>query len=266
MSFYSGNLFSPKKFVGFENYIKLFTQYPFNERLLGAFINNVKYFSIVCILLISTSLILALILTKKFRGSEFFRIIYFIPTTISVLITGFLFNLMLNPVWGLLDKILRVLNLEILIRPWLGDPKTIIPVIAIVTVWQYIGIPLVLFTAGISGINKEIFEAARIDGVSEIGLVKNIIMPLLKPVTGIVFILTFITIFTQFDVVYAIATSFGNPNYSADVFSTFFYRTIYGSHGSISDPGLGTAIATIMFIVVLVGVTIWLLIFRRSEE
>ena len=268
LSFYTGNLFKAEKFVGLANYIKLFTQSPFNERFLGAFLNNLKFFIVLCIVQNLIALILAIILTRKFKGSEFFRTIYFIPTTLSVLVVGFLFNLMLNPVWGLLDKILRMIGLGFLVRPWLGDSLTALPAISVIGAWQYIGIPLILFTAGINGINKEIFEAARVDGVSPIGLARHIVLPLLKPVIGIVLILTFIGNFTHFDLIYAIATTCGNPNYTTDIFGTFFYRTTFG-RGTVAfnpDIGLGAAIATTMFVIIFIGVIIWLLAFRRKEE
>jgi len=268
LSFYKSELFKAVKFVGLANYIKLFTQPPFNERLLGAFLNNLKFFIILGIVQNVIALILAIILTRKYRGFEFFRTIYFFPTTLSVVIVGFLFNLMLNPTWGLLDKILRAIGLGFLVKPWLGVPLTALPMIAIIGAWQYIGIPLILFTAGINGINKEIFEAARVDGVSPIGLTKHIILPLLKPVIGIVLILTFIGNFTQFDFIYAMATTLGNPNYSTDVFGTFFYRTTFGRGGGAFNPdiGLGAAIATIMFLIIIIVVFIWLLAFKRKEE
>jgi raffinose/stachyose/melibiose transport system permease protein len=268
LSFYTGNLFRAQEFVGLANYIKIFTQPPFNERLLGAFINNFKFFIILVIVQNLGALILALVLSRRFRGSEFFRTIYFIPTTLSVLVVGFLFNLMLNPVWGIFDKILRAIGLNFLIRPWLGDPLTALPTISLIGAWQYIGIPLILFTAGISGIDKEILEAARVDGASPSGITRHIILPLLKPVVGIVIILTFIGNFTHFDLVYAISTTTGNPNYTTDIFGTFFYRTTFG-RGAVSfnpDIGLGATIATIMFIIIFIGVIIWLLAFRRKEE
>lgn len=268
LSFYTGDLYKAEKFVGLANYIKLFTIYPYNERLLGALINNFKFFIILCIVQNGIALILALILTRRFRGSEFFRTIYFIPTTMSVLVVGFLFNLMLNPVWGIFDKMLRVIGLGFLVRPWLGDPVTALPAISIIGAWQYIGLPLILFTAGINGINKEVLEAARVDGVSNLGLAKHIILPLLKPVIGIVLILTFIGNFTQFDLVYAMATTAGNPSYQTDIFGTFFYRTSFGRDLASFNPDifLGATIANVIFAIILAVVIIWMIIFRKREE
>ncbi len=267
-SFYTGNLFKAEKFVGLANYIKIFTVQPFNERLLNAFFNNLKFFLMFGILQIGVALILAIMLTRKIKGSEIFRTIYFIPSTMSVLTVGFLFSLLLNPVWGVFDNILRTVGLDSLIRPWLGDTSTALPTIAIIAAWQYLGTPLILFTAGISGINTEVIEAAKVDGVSPIGLVKFIIMPLIKPVIGIVLLLTFVANFTRFGLIYAMEGTSGNPSYATDIFGTFFYRTTFGEGAVVftPDPGLGAAISTIMFIIIFIAVMFWLIGFKGKEK
>ena len=266
LSFYTGTLLSADKFVGFDNYIKLFTQEPFNLRLFGAFWHNIEFFLIILIFQNITALVFAFILVRKFKGSELFRTIYFIPATISVLVVGFLFKLILSPVWGIFDNILRGIGLDFLVRPWLGDPKTALPTIALITSWQYIGIPLILFTAGIKGINEEMIESAKIDGASQLGIAKYIILPLLKPVIGIVIILTFISNFTAFEQIYAMAGSNANPFYSTDIFGSFFYRTTFGQRITANaDMGLGAAITSIMFLIILTGVIIWLIASRRKE-
>ena len=267
LSFYTGTLFHVTEFVGLANYIKLFTVSPFKDRLFGAFLNNIIFFTILCFTQVVVSLILAIILTRKFKGSEFFRTFFFIPSLFSVLAVGFLFNLMLNPAWGIFDKILKIIGLGFLIRPWLGDSQTALPVMALVSSWQYLGIHMILFTSGIKGIDKEIFEAAKTDGVTPVGLARYIILPLLKPLIGIIIALVFISSFVMFDIVYAMSTTMGNPDYSTDLFASFFYRTLFGSSLMHFNPdmGLGAAIATIMFLIVITGVISWLTFFRKRK-
>ena len=110
LSFYAGEGMTPKEFVGFGNYVKLFTQFPFKERFLNAFTNNIKFFLIVTLIQNVIGFFMAVLISRKFRGSKFFRRISFLPTTLSVLVVGFLFSLMLNPVWGIFDKILEFYN------------------------------------------------------------------------------------------------------------------------------------------------------------
>jgi len=268
MSFYTADLFKATEFVGLANFIKLFTTSPYNERLLGAFLNNIKFFIFLCSTQNIIGLILAIFLSRNIKGFGFFRSIFFLPTTMSILVVGFLFQLILNPIWGLFDKILKFIGLEFLIRPWLGDPLTALPLISIIGGWQYVGLSLILFTAAISGIDKEIFEAARVDGASPVGIARYITIPLIKPVIGILLILTYIANFTGFDLIYAMATQLGAPNYSTDVFGTFFYRTTFGRGTGVFNPdvGLGSAIASVMFVLVMIGVILWIMFFRKKSE
>jgi raffinose/stachyose/melibiose transport system permease protein len=263
LSFYTGSGMSPSEFTGFGNYTKLFTQFPFKDRFFNAFRNNVKFFLIVTLIQNVIGFFMAVLISRKFLGSRFFRRISFLPTTLSVLVVGFLFSLMLNPVWGFFDKILEFLRLDFLIRPWLGDPATALPVIAIVVSWQFMGESILFYTAGIDAIDIEILEAARIDGAGPLAEIRYIIFPSLLPIIGIVTILIFIGDFTQFDIVYAMATSMGNPAYSTDLFGSLFYRAAFSSPERGGwGMGMGAAVAAIMFLIVFVGVVFWLYVFR----
>jgi len=187
-----------------------------------------------------------------------------VPVAISVIIVGFVFKLILNPVWGVFDRILRTVGLAALIRPWLGDPLLALPILAVVTAWHYIGIPIIFFTAGIDSINTDIIEAGRIDGLGSVGEVRHILIPILKPIIGIVTILTFVGNFSEFEIVYSMETVYGNPEYATDVFGSFFYRTAFGTvMNNVNDVGLGAALASIMFLIIFVGVLVFLRIFRR---
>lgn len=266
MSFYTGQGIVPDQFCGFQNYIRLFTQFPFQDRIFNAFSNNVKFFLMVSIFQNVTGFFLAVLVTRKIRGTRFFRTFYFLPTALSVIVVGFLFKLMLNPVWGIFDKMLRGVGLDFIIRPWLGGSATALPVLAAVTAWHMIGIPLVFFTAGIDGIPEDIIEASRIDGINIWGEIRHIIFPLLKPIIGIVVILTFVGNFSEFEIVYAMESVQGDPAFATDIFGSFFYRTTFGTMMNVvSDVGLGAAIATIMFILILTGVIFFLRLSWRER-
>lgn len=267
LSFYSGKGLIPDQFVGFANYIKLFTKSPFNKMFFNAFWNNVKFFVMVTIFQNVTGFVMAVMVTRKFRASTFFRRFFFLPVTLSVIVTGFLFSLMLNPIWGFIDKIIRTIGLGFLIRPWLGDSLTALPAISLVVAWQYLGMPILFFTAAIDGIDSEIFESANLDGAGILATVRYIIFPLILPVIGIVMILTFVSIFTGFDIIYAMATSRGEPAYSTDIFGTLFYRSAFSAVArGYWGMGMGATIASVMFIIVLLGVLFWLFLFMRKKE
>jgi len=266
MSLYTGEGLIPNEFVGFENYVKLFTASPFKERFLNAFINNIQYFFMVLVFQNLGGFIIAILVTKKFIGSTFFRRVSFLPVTVSIFVSGWLFRILFNPYLGIVDKILKAIGLDFLIRPWLGDASTILPIIAIIASWQYIGMLILLYASGIDNMDSEVIEAAAIDGANQWGMVRHIIAPLLVAVFKIVLVLQFIGNFTGFALVYAVATTQGDPKHAADIFGTLYYRTAFASPAEGGwGTGMGAAVATIMFIFIGVVVLALLAAFRRKE-
>ncbi len=264
-SLFTGKGLIPNQFVGLQNFIDLFTAVPYKERFFNALLNNLKFFFFVCLFQNVFGFIVAVLVTR--RISVFFRRISFLPTTLSVIVAGFLFSLFLNPIWGFVDSILKSAGLGFLVKSWLGDPKIALIVIALIVAWQYMGIPILFFAATIDNIDVGIFDAARIDGASVMRTVRHIVLPLSVPTIGTITILTFIGNFTQFDIIYALASSNGDPAYSTDIFGTLFYRAAFGAYDRGGwGMGMGASVATIMFVVVLLGVLLWMRIFRKIRQ
>jgi raffinose/stachyose/melibiose transport system permease protein len=268
LSLYDSNGLIVGDFIGFANFTKLFTQYPFKERLINAFFNNVKFFLIVTLIQNVIGFMFAYLLTRRLWGTPFVRRISFLPTTLSVLIVGYLFaKLIFNPIFGVFNKLLEFLYLGALVRPWLGDPMFALPTLAAVVSWQFMGETILFYTAGIDNIPSEIVEAAKIDGANHLQMIRHIVVPSIMPIIGIVTILIFIGDFTQFDIVYAMATSVGNPAYATDLFGSLFYRSAFmpparGGWGI----GMGAAVSTVMSMVVFAGVLAWLLFFKTMKK
>ena len=264
-SLFTGKSLIPNQFVGLQNFVDLFTAVPYKDRFFNALLNNLKFFFFVCLFQNISGFVVAVLVTR--RVPVFFRRISFLPTTLSVIVAGFLFSLFLNPIWGFVDSILKGVGLGFLVRSWLGDPRMALIVIALIVAWQYMGIPILFFAATIDNIDVGIFDAARIDGASVMGIVRRIILPLSVPTIGTITILTFIGNFTQFDIIYALASSNGDPAYSTDIFGTLFYRAAFGAYDRGGwGMGMGASVATIMFVVVLAGVLLWMRIFRSIRE
>jgi raffinose/stachyose/melibiose transport system permease protein len=265
LSLFTGKGLVPTEFVGLRNFISLFTALPYNERFFNALVNNLKFFFFVWLFQNVSGFLIAILVTRKVP--VFFRRISFLPTTLSVVVAGFLFSLFLNPIWGFVDSILKALGMGFLIRSWLGDPGIALIVIALIVAWQYMGIPILFFAASIDNIDVGIFDAGKIDGASILQTVRYIILPLSVPTIGTITILTFIGNFTQFDIIYAMASSLGDPAYSTDIFGTLFYRAAFGSPDRGGwGMGMGSSVATMMFIVVLAGVLLWMRLFRRISR
>jgi raffinose/stachyose/melibiose transport system permease protein len=268
LSFYSGSGFIPTRFVGFANYISLFSDAVYWERLKGALLHTCVLFAICMGIQNTLGLAFANILSGNLKGRSIYRTVIFLPATISVLVTGFLWKLILNPNWGALNQILAAVGLKQFANfPWLGLPQTAMIMVGLVTSWQWVGIPTMIFLAGLQGIPEELYEAAAIDGASRIHVFWKIKLPLLAPVIALVTILTFVGNFNAFDIVFAMANANGTPEYSTDILGTFFYRIGIAGQHPVGEPnmGIGASIATVIFFILFTGVSLGLFISRRGE-
>ncbi len=266
LSTYTGG-FSNMTFVGLSNFKKLFSDPEISTRYFNALKNTSIFFAIHMLVQNVLGIIFAVLLSQKGsdRCNNIFQVIIFIPATLAILVTGYLWKLLLNPIWskGLLDAI----GLSTLAQPWLGKQSTALIAISLVSSWQWVGIPMMMFVAALRNIDEHLFEASTIEGANGWQVFRFIQLPLIMPVVGIVAILTFVNNFNAFDVVFAMETANGAPEYATDILGTLFYRTgIAGQHPiGIPDPGLGAAIATITFIILLIGVIPVLLKTRTKE-
>lgn len=257
LSFFSDKEFQTRVFVGFDNYIKIFTNASLSERYWKAFAHTWIFFGVHMLVQNVLGILFANLLSNKFlKGSDFFRTIIFLPATLSILVTGYLWKLILNPQWGAINLILKNIGVANHNVAWLGDPNIALIVISLVSSWQWVGMPTMMFLAGLNNISEELYEASNIAGASSWQIFRYIKLPLLKPVIGIIAILTLVNNFNAFDVVFSMANVNGAPQYSTDILGTLFYRVgIAGQHPvGIPDPGIGAAIATITFIVLAIGV------------
>ncbi len=266
LSMYSGT-YSNMTFVGLENFRKIFFDAEVSARYVNALKNTVVFFLYHMLVQNVLGIIFAVLLTQKGkeRRNSIYQTIIFIPTTLAILVTGYLWKLILNPVWS--KNLLDAIGLSALAQPWLGKESTALTAVSLVSCWQWVGIPMMMFVAALRNISEDIFEAANIEGANSWQVFWRIQLPLIKPVVGIVAILTFVNNFNAFDVVFAMETANGAPGYSTDILGTLFYRVgIAGQHPiGIPNPGLGAAIATITFMMLIAGVIPVLLKTRTKE-
>ncbi len=251
-------------FVGLQNFHELFTRFPINEQLPRAFLHNVYFFIGTMAIQNTMGLLFAKLLYGSRFGKRFFQTVYTMPYLISALVVGYLWSLMLNPLFGPINQILTAIGLKSWALPWLGDPKTALPVIILVNAWQWMGFPMLLFSAGLAGIGNDIREAARIDGASSWKLFRHIELPLLTPVIGIVTVLTFIGNFNAFGIIWSLGGVNGEPAGATDVLGLVFYRTAF--RGGVDAFGLASALAVLMFIFIFGVSTFALGRFRKGEE
>jgi raffinose/stachyose/melibiose transport system permease protein len=249
-------------FVGLANYQKLLTDPLWAPRLQGAIRNNFVFFIIHMLVQNPIGLALAALLTSKVvRLRTVFRTLIFTPTILSFVLVGFIWQIILNPLWGIAGDILGLVGLEA--EPWLGLESAALPVMSLISVWQFIGIPMMLFSAALINIPDEVIEAARVDGATAWSVFWRVQFPLILPTVGIVGVLTFVGNFNAFDLVYTIAGGLAGPNFSTDLLGTFFYRTFFGFQLQAGNPTMGATIAGVMFLIILAGVLIYLFGWQR---
>lgn len=267
VSFYNWSGLGPlDEFVGLGNYTNLFNRAPINRQFSNALSNTAQVFLLSTVLSTFVGLMFALILSRKIPGSRFYQALYFMPNTLSVVVVGFLWNLLLNPQFGAVNAVLRSIGLDSLARPWLGDPDFALPSIVAVSAWANMGFPVLIFLAAILGIPSDLLEAARLDGASELRVIASIVIPLLWPTLITLIVLNFIASVNTFELVFAMAGSEGGPFFATDVLGTLFYRMAFGGVGGVyAGTGLGgaAALATLMLVVVL-PVSIFVIIYQRK--
>jgi raffinose/stachyose/melibiose transport system permease protein len=264
-SFFGWQGTSRDGFVGFGNYITLLTTEPYASELWGGFSHNILLFVGAFIFQNSLGLGIATLLHKRKRSKRFFQTVFALPYLVSPMVIGYLWSLMLSPLFGPVNALLRGVGLESLALPWLGDPTLAIFVVVFVTAWQWLGFPILLYGAAIAGIPEELDEATSLDGASGFQRFRYVTLPLLTPSIGIITVLTFIGAMEAMAIPFALGGSSGSPAGATDVMMLLFYRTAFES-GNPNSVGISSALATVLFIFILaisVGIT---RIIRRAER
>jgi raffinose/stachyose/melibiose transport system permease protein len=246
-------------FVGLENFRTLFFDPIWAEQFWNALGNNFWFFLIHMLVQNPIGVALAAILSHpRLRFAALYRSAIFIPTILSFVVVGFAWKLILSPIWGIAPSMMEAVGLGALFRPWLGLEGSALTTLALVSVWQFVGIPMMLIYAALLTIPEEILEAGEVDGVTGMAAFWKIKLPLILPSIGIISILTFVGNFNAFDLIYAAQGALAGPDFSTDILGTFMYRTFFGFQLQLGDPHMGSAIAGAMFAIILLGVCIYL--------
>lgn len=236
LSFAKWDLLNPIEFVGLENYRLLFKDNLFYKILL----NTVVFAFSTSVLGVILPLVLASILNSKIRGSEFYKTAYFLPFITPMVVVGIVWAWIFDPNIGLLNQLLHI-NIN-----WLYDSKFALPAIIIVSVWKLIGYNMIIFLSSLSAISNSMFEAAKIDGANALQVFKNVTIPLLSPTIFFVIIITAISTFQVFDLVYLMTQ--GGPFDSTNVLVYAIYKNAF----EYFNVGKASAIAYVLFVIILV--------------
>ena len=236
LSFTKWDLLNPIEFVGLDNYIGIFTE-PLFYKIL---INTIVFAVSTSVFGVIIPLVLAAILNSKIRGSEFYKTAYFLPFITPMIVIGVIWEWIFDPNIGLLNKFLH-LHIN-----WLYDPHFAMPALILVSVWKLTGYNMVIFLSALSGISQSMFEAAKIDGADSFQTFKNVTIPLLSPTIFFVVIITAISSFQIFDLIYLMTQ--GGPLDSTNVLVYAIYKNAF----EYFNIGKASAIAYVLFVIILV--------------
>jgi raffinose/stachyose/melibiose transport system permease protein len=251
-------------FVGLANFSTLFFDERYAHQFWNALRNN-AYFFLIQMLQNPIGIGLAALLTlPRLRGVGFYRTALFLPTMLSFVIVGFGWKLILSPLWGVTPNLLNAVGLKFLFAPYLGRESSALTTLGLISVWQYVGVPMMLSYAALLAIPDEIIDAAEVDGIVGIEQFFKIKLPLIWPTIGIISILTFVGNFNSFDLIYTTQGALAGPNYSTDILGTLLYRTFFGYQLQLGDPNMGAAVATMMFLIILAGVSVYFFLVQRK--
>lgn len=236
LSFAKWDLLNPIQYVGLENYKVVLTEPVFVKIIINTFV----YAIATSIFGVIIPLILACIINNKIKGADFFKTAYFLPFVTPMIVIGIIWEWIFDPNIGCLNHFLH-LHIN-----WLYDTNFAMPALIIVSVWKLIGYNMILFLTGLSTINQELLEASKIDGANAYNTFKNITIPLLSPTIFFVTIITAITSFQVFDLIYVMTQ--GGPLDSTNVLVYAIYKNAF----EYFNVGKASALAYVLFAIIFV--------------
>jgi raffinose/stachyose/melibiose transport system permease protein len=224
-------------FIGLDNFVQFFQE----PALLKGLTNTFIYGAVTSVLKVVLGMLLAVLLTSQIIARGYLRSVIFFPVLLSSIGVGIVFTILMDPSKGMINKALEVIGIE---GPaWLVDPAWALLSVALVDVWKGVGLATVIYIAGIVSIPAEYFEAAKMDGASSFKSFFNITLPLARPATATVIILSLIGGLRSFDLIWAMTK--GGPGFTSDVIASVIFKQYQAGF-----YGLSTAGNVVLFLIV----------------
>jgi len=238
------------KWIGTENYKNVFTNYPPFRPALG---HNLIWLAFLFLLPTLFGMFLAVLLDRELRGTRFYQTAFFLPVVLSLALIGFIWQLMYSRDQGLLNGILHT-QID-----WYGDSKWNLWAVLVAAGWKHAGYIMLLYLAGLKGVDPSLREAAAVDGASQARTFFSVVFPVMRPINIIVVVVTVIESLRAFDIVWVI----NKGTNGLELISTLVTSNVVGEASRI---GFGSALATIMLAISLVFITIFLSTVMRGER
>ncbi|WP_333645574.1 carbohydrate ABC transporter permease [Lacrimispora sp.] len=245
---------NPQKFIGIENYVKLMSDRGFWE----SFFQTILFTAISVPLVYASALGLAMLLTGERKGNDFFRAVFYWPTMISSIIVGLTWRFLLGEDFGVINYLLTAAGRSPV--KWLTNPNYAMGVVIFVTAWSMSGYYMVMFVSGIKAISETYYEAARIDGAGGLAQFRYITLPLLKPTSLLVIVLSTVTIIKTYPLVYALTQ--GGPAGA----TKFMVQSIQETGFQKNQMGYASAMTMILFVLLALFTVLQFQINKGGEQ
>ncbi|MEA3309047.1 MAG: sugar ABC transporter permease [Chloroflexota bacterium] len=242
-------------YIGLRNYEKLFRDPVFFTSLK----NNLKWIASFITIPVVLGLGLAMVLNRSIPGAKFFKASFYSPLVLSLVVCGLIWSWMYHPANGLINSVLRDIGLDTWTQGWLSDEKLVMWAIIVVAIWRQAGYVMVLYLAGLQGVNPQLVDAAKVDGCNGFGSFRHVILPLLTPVTVIVVVISIIDSLRAFDLVSVMTR--GGPYNSSSVLANFMYIEAFNNY----KMGYSAAISVILFLISAVFIFFYLWNIMQDE-
>jgi multiple sugar transport system permease protein len=238
------------KWIGTQNYVDVFTIYP---PFKPALTHNVIWLVFLFVVPTCLGIFLAVLLDRELRATRFYQTAFFLPVVLSLALIGFIWQLIYSRDQGLLNA---VLNTQI---DWYGDSRWNLWAVLVAAGWKHAGYIMLLYLAGLKGVDPSLREAAAVDGASPVRTFFSVVLPVMKPINIIIIVVTVIEALRAFDIVWVI----NKGTNGLELISTLVTANVVGEASRI---GFGSALATIMLVISLVFITIFLSTVMRGER
>ena len=262
LSFTRWSGFTAAKFTGLNNYIRM-AQDPVATTAFG----NTVFFAVASTILQTVlPLIIAVFLHAIWRGlSVVLRTLLFIPGIVGFVVSGRVVEAHLRPESRNAEHHSGETGLTSLQHRWLSDPHLVMWSLLVVSLWGAVGMNMLIFFAGIQGVDQTLYEAAQVDGAGQWAQFLHVTVPSLRVVTAIVVSLNLMNGFKVFDLVYVMTG--GGPSHASEVFGTYLYSLAFGSTaGSIPQLGYGSAFSVIVMVLCSLAVVVQMILTRLARQ
>lgn len=252
ISLTDSNGISDPHFIGLRNFADFFK----DDRAKRDIFNTLFFALGSAPLLNLFGFLYALVLDRPFKGKGFVRAVVYLPAVISPLIMGYIWYFILQPGRGFLHHLLQVFGIEG--GNWLAEPNSALMVLILVNVWQYVGMTMIIYLAGLQSIPSELYEACEIDGAGRFQKLWYLTLPMLVQSIKINVVTNIIGSLSVFEIIVALTD--GGPGYSTESLSIYILRMLYGSF-----TGYSTAVAMILFVMIVLPVMIFMRFINKKE-